>query len=156
MNPGQYVDLQQQLNPDVSAQQLINNYYREVALPHLIDFPMEAKSPIGFTSLEGTEDWDVSDPIEEIDWLQNVINQVISSYLQHEGAETHWTEIPMPDLLETDSPFANTVTEWNLTNLERLALALAIVPLWCCHSLLKHRRSMVAVFTFVWSISKYF
>ena len=31
---------------------------------------------------------------EEIDWLQNVINQVISSYLQHEGAETHWTILP--------------------------------------------------------------
>ena len=65
---------------------------------------------------------------EEIDWLQNVINQVISSYLQHEGAETHWTILPMPDLSETDSPFATTVNEWNLTNLERIALALAIVP----------------------------
>lgn len=64
----------------------------------------------------------------EIDWLQNVINQVISGYLQHEGAETHWTELPMPDLEAIDSPFANTVNEWNLTNLERIALALAIAP----------------------------
>lgn len=66
---------------------------------------------------------------EEIDWLQNVINQVISSYLQHENAgETHWTEIAMPDLSEVDSPFANTVNTWNLTNLERIALILAITP----------------------------
>ena len=66
---------------------------------------------------------------EEIAWLQNVINQVISSYLQHENAEeTHWTEIAMPDLSEVDSPFANTINTWNLTNLERIALILAITP----------------------------
>ncbi len=64
----------------------------------------------------------------EIDWLQNVINQVISCYLQHEGAEMHWTELPMPDLSETDTPFANTISEWNLSNIERIALALAITP----------------------------
>lgn len=74
MNPGIYIDLQRQLNPDIDAQQLINNYYREIALPHLIDFPMEEKSPIGFTSLEGTEDWDISDPMEEIDWLETAIH----------------------------------------------------------------------------------
>jgi DNA polymerase III delta prime subunit len=65
---------------------------------------------------------------EEIDWLQNVINQVISGYLQHENGESHWTDLPMPDLEEIDSPFANTVKEWNLTRLERIALALAIAP----------------------------
>ncbi|EDP97184.1 ATP-binding protein [Kordia algicida OT-1] len=75
---------------------------------------------------------DTNNPIfslfQEIDWLQNVINQVISSYLQHEGAETHWTEIEMPDLSEIDTPFANTVNQWNLNTLERMALALAIAP----------------------------
>jgi hypothetical protein len=65
---------------------------------------------------------------EEIDWLQSVINQVISNYLQHTGGETHWTKLPMPDLSTVDSPFANTVTAWDLTNLERIALALAIAP----------------------------
>jgi len=65
---------------------------------------------------------------QEMDWLQNVINQVISSYLQHEGAETHWTALSMPDFEGIDSPYANTITKWNLTHLERLALALAIAP----------------------------
>jgi DNA polymerase III delta prime subunit len=65
---------------------------------------------------------------QEIDWLQNVINQVISSYLQHEGVETHWTALPMPDVEGIDSPYANSVKEWDLNNLERLALALAIAP----------------------------
>jgi len=66
---------------------------------------------------------------EEIHWLQNVINQVISSYLQHEEAEDiHWTDITMPDLSEVNSPFANTVREWDLNNLERVVLALAMTP----------------------------
>jgi DNA polymerase III delta prime subunit len=66
---------------------------------------------------------------QEIDWLQTVINQVISHYLQHEDAEEeHWTELPMPDIEDVDSPYANYIKDWNLNLLERLALILAITP----------------------------
>ncbi|WP_046744092.1 ATP-binding protein [Kordia zhangzhouensis] len=65
---------------------------------------------------------------KEIDWLHEVIHHVISMYLQHEGAKTHWTELAMPDISETDTPFANCIKEWNLTNIERVALILAIAP----------------------------
>jgi DNA polymerase III delta prime subunit len=65
---------------------------------------------------------------QEVDWLESVINQVVSMYLQHEGVDTHWTEIPMPDFSENESPYATTINDWNLTNLERIALALAIAP----------------------------
>ncbi|MEM6719516.1 MAG: ATP-binding protein [Bacteroidota bacterium] len=66
---------------------------------------------------------------EEIDWLQQVINQVISVYLQHEDIDDiHWTEIPMPEVSELDTPYANMLREWNLTNIERIALILAITP----------------------------
>ncbi len=34
----------------------------------------------------------------EIEWLTAVINQVICSYLKHEGHENHWLDIPPPDL----------------------------------------------------------
>ncbi len=80
--PRVYVDLQSQVNPNIDKQQLINNYYREVALPHLIDFPMETNSPAGFTSMEGTENWDISDPADEIDWVETMIHspQVIPGY----------------------------------------------------------------------------
>jgi len=82
VRPGVYVDLQSQVNPNIDKQQLINNYYREVALPHLIDFPMETTSPVGFTSLEGTEDWDIGDPVDEIDWMETMIHSpnVIPGY----------------------------------------------------------------------------
>ncbi|MEM6684607.1 MAG: ATP-binding protein [Bacteroidota bacterium] len=67
--------------------------------------------------------------LEEIDWLQEVINQVISTYLQHEDIEDiHWTDIPMPDVSEMDSPYTNTIEEWNLNSIERIALILAITP----------------------------
>ncbi len=73
LNPGTYIDFQQQLNPNMDAQQLTNNYYREIALPHLIPFPADSRSPESHTSPEGTTDWDISDPVEEIDWLETAI-----------------------------------------------------------------------------------
>lgn len=65
---------------------------------------------------------------QEIDWLQNVINQVISNYLQHEDASGHWTELEIPAIEDVDTPFANTIRDWNLNVFERLALVLAITP----------------------------
>ncbi|WP_298423905.1 ATP-binding protein [uncultured Kordia sp.] len=65
---------------------------------------------------------------QEIDWLQNVINQVIGNYLQHEGVDAHWTELEVPDIEEVDTPYTNTIKDWNLNTLERLALILAITP----------------------------
>jgi len=82
LNPGVYIDLQQQLNPNIDKQKLVNNYYKEVALPHLIEFPVEDKKPTGLTSMEGTEEWNVSDPVEQIDWLETAIYspQIIPGY----------------------------------------------------------------------------
>lgn len=65
---------------------------------------------------------------QEIDWLQQVINHVISSYLQHEGIVGHWTDLPMPDLEASETPYSKCISEWNLGTYERLALALAIAP----------------------------
>ena len=64
----------------------------------------------------------------EIHWLQLVIDQVIRSYLLQEGHEAHWMDIALPDLSEDDSPYAKSVTEWNLNTYERLVLVLSIAP----------------------------
>ncbi len=66
--------------------------------------------------------------LDELGWLQEVIHNVISSYLEHEGERPYWEEIPMPVLENSDSYYATSVLEWNLTNIERLALALAMAP----------------------------
>jgi hypothetical protein len=73
LNPGKYIDLLRQINPNANEQELINNYYREIALPHLVDFPSEESSPTSLSLPEGTESWDVGDPLDEIDWIETAI-----------------------------------------------------------------------------------
>ena len=64
----------------------------------------------------------------EITWLTHVINQMIASYLEHEGHEKNWHDILPPDLSSEATPYANKVNEWQLNVYERLALALAMAP----------------------------
>ncbi|MDB5011827.1 MAG: family ATPase [Daejeonella sp.] len=64
----------------------------------------------------------------EIDWLENVINQVMRSYLMQEGHEERWYNIPLPNLSEIDCPYAQKVDEWGLDIYGRLALALTLAP----------------------------
>jgi len=78
LNPGKYIDLQKQVNPKAEEQELISNYYKEIASPHLVKFPLETYSPVSLTLPEGTEGWDLSDPVEEIDWIQTAISSPIT------------------------------------------------------------------------------
>lgn len=64
----------------------------------------------------------------ELDWLAAVIQQVIGSYLKHEGHENHWLDIPSPDLTNNDSVYAQMMRDWQCNVYERLALALAMAP----------------------------
>ncbi|MBC5837623.1 DUF58 domain-containing protein [Flavobacterium muglaense] len=73
MGPGNYIDLMKQLNPNADEQHLLNGYYKEIALPHLIDFPVEISENVSLDLPEGLETWDIGDPMEEVDWLQSSI-----------------------------------------------------------------------------------
>lgn len=73
LNPGVYVDLLSQVNPDIDKQELLNRYYKEVALPHLIDFPVEISIQQEMTLPEGMEVWDIGDSADEIDWIETTI-----------------------------------------------------------------------------------
>lgn len=66
----------------------------------------------------------------EMDWLQEVIHQVICSYLLQEGHENHWQDIPLPEIdADTEnSIYYQKLDEWNLNPYERLCLALIIAP----------------------------
>lgn len=64
----------------------------------------------------------------ELTWLEQVINQVICSYLKQEGHEKHWQDIPIPDLSNDPSVYAQTARDWQLNSHERLALALTLAP----------------------------
>ena len=48
-------------------------YYRERALPHLVRFPSRASPESPEPQLEALDPWDIGDPIDDIDWLQTVM-----------------------------------------------------------------------------------
>lgn len=67
---------------------------------------------------------------KEMDWLQEVIDQVICSYLLQEGHENRWQDIPLPEINADmeNSIYYKKIEEWNLNLYERLCLALIIAP----------------------------
>lgn len=73
LSPGYYIDLLRQVNPEANEQDLLNNYYKEIALPHLVEFPLEQVRPVAYELPEGLENWDIGDSLEEIDWLGSAI-----------------------------------------------------------------------------------
>lgn len=66
--------------------------------------------------------------MQEIDWLQSVIDQVIRSYLLQESQESHWLDIEFPNLENCNSPYAIKVRELKLSTFDRLGLALSLAP----------------------------
>lgn len=66
--------------------------------------------------------------LNEVYWLQEVIHNVISTYLEHEGERPFWMDIPMPDIQTQESVYANFVITYKLTIFERLAIALTLAP----------------------------
>ena len=66
--------------------------------------------------------------LNEIHWLEQIIHQVISTYLEHEGYHFVWGDIVPPPLENDRSIYASVVRQWELTAEERLALALTLAP----------------------------
>ncbi|MEE1944499.1 ATP-binding protein [Pedobacter sp. KR3-3] len=64
----------------------------------------------------------------ELHWLDQVIEQVICSYLLQEGHENNWYDIPVPDWSESATPYASMVNELGLDIYQRLTIAMAMAP----------------------------
>ncbi len=64
----------------------------------------------------------------ELDWLEEVINQSIASYLLQEGYENNWFDLPMPSLDSNESALAQFVNQYQLNQFDRVTLALALAP----------------------------
>ncbi|WP_444997457.1 ATP-binding protein [Aliikangiella sp. IMCC44359] len=64
---------------------------------------------------------------QELDWLEQVINQVICSYLKQQGHERNWFDIPLP-VLDKSSIYADFIECFSLNIYERLVVALAMAP----------------------------
>ncbi|MGY0612551.1 hypothetical protein [Luteimonas sp. A501] len=48
-------------------------YYREQALPHLVPFPALRQPEAEELHFEGVEPWQVGDPLDELDWMQTLM-----------------------------------------------------------------------------------
>lgn len=70
----------------------------------------------------------ISDIYKELAWLEQVINQAIRTYLVQEGHEQDWQDIPLPDLENSQSAYAQTVAKFEFDAYERIALALVMAP----------------------------
>lgn len=70
VEPGVYIDMMRQLDPKVDENKLINRYYRDIAMPHLVPFPREDSAPLAELLPEGTTGWEPGDPIDEIDFFE--------------------------------------------------------------------------------------
>ena len=73
LEPGVYIDMMRQLNPDANENKLINRYYREIAMPHLVPFPVEESAPLEELLPEGTDSWEPGDPMEELDFFETAL-----------------------------------------------------------------------------------
>ena len=72
-SPSEYADLMKSVGVQLSEAELVIQYYRERARPHLIRFPVreirEAADPLP----EGLDVWDVGSPVSNVDWLETII-----------------------------------------------------------------------------------
>lgn len=71
--PFEYGEILRSAGLTLTPHELAVRYYRERALPHLIPFPVreipQSQEPLA----EGVETWDVSSPVEDIDWIPTVL-----------------------------------------------------------------------------------
>ncbi len=71
--PGAYIDLMRQVNPEADENRLINRYYRDIAMPWLVPFPVDESAPRIDLLPEGTGQWEFGDPLEELDWFETAL-----------------------------------------------------------------------------------
>jgi len=111
-------------------------YYREQAMPHLIDFPEVIQPSRSETQLEGFDVWEVGDSPDEVDWFQTVLRSpsVIPGYTTVEPyfgtIEDEEPEREVPDLdlyIDSSGSMPNP-----RVSISYLALAGAIVALSDC------------------------
>jgi hypothetical protein len=67
--PMEYADIIKAAGANVPQELIIARYYKELALPHLIKFPVREVAQSTDPMPEGLDLWDADAPVENIDWL---------------------------------------------------------------------------------------
>ncbi len=76
-DPLDFVELMSAMGVSISTDDLLIRYYRELARPHMIPFPMKQVSVSKDPLPEGLEQWDLGSPLTAVDWLESVIKSPV-------------------------------------------------------------------------------
>ncbi|MFZ1983005.1 MAG: hypothetical protein WAU91_01250 [Desulfatitalea sp.] len=71
--PFQYGEILRAAGLVLTDHEVAVRYYRERARPHLIPFPRQKRQASTDPLPEGLEPWDIGHPLDEVDWMQSVI-----------------------------------------------------------------------------------
>lgn len=71
--PFEYGEILKAAGIKLSDHDIAIRYYRERAFPHLIAFPKKPVPESPEPQLEALEPWNIGDPLDELDWLQSVM-----------------------------------------------------------------------------------
>jgi len=71
--PFQYGEILRAAGLELTDHEIAVRYYRERARPHLIPFPRQERLISADPLPEGLEPWDVGHPMDDIDWMQSLI-----------------------------------------------------------------------------------
>ncbi len=99
--PYEYGEILKAAGIKLSDEAIAVRYYRERALPHLISFPTLPAPESKEQQLEGLEPWQIGDPLDEVDWLQSVIQSPrpipgLTTVRRTYGVEAARPEKPVP------------------------------------------------------------
>ncbi|MEI6212916.1 MAG: hypothetical protein WCP10_02330 [Desulfuromonadales bacterium] len=71
--PDAYRELMKGLGVKVTEKEVTMNYYRELAVPHLIRFPQRISPKSTDPQPEGLDSWEAGMPLYEIDWSESLV-----------------------------------------------------------------------------------
>jgi len=99
--PFEYGEILKAAGIKLSDHDIAVRYYRERALPHIVRFPTREIPESQEPQMEGLEPWDIGDPLDEVDWLQTVMQSPrpipgLTTVRRFYGRETGRTPERMP------------------------------------------------------------
>jgi hypothetical protein len=72
-SPLEYLDVVNATGTNLPKHLIVARYYKELAVPHLIKFPVREVQQATDPLPEGLETWDMSTPLEKIDWMGTLV-----------------------------------------------------------------------------------
>ncbi len=71
--PFEYAEVLSAAGVDLDEREITARYYREMAIPHLVPFPVKHLPQATDPLPEGLAVWDIGSPIEQVDWLGTLL-----------------------------------------------------------------------------------